>query len=126
VSVLLDTQAFLWWISDHPKLSRRARATIADEHCFLSIASCWEMAIKVSLRKLDMPQPLDRFLQEQLEVNGFALLPVSLEHAAAVSGLPFHHRDPFDRILTAQALEEEIPLVSSDPVFKTYGVKRIW
>jgi PIN domain nuclease of toxin-antitoxin system len=126
VSVLLDTQAFLWWISDSPKLSRRAQAAIADEHCFLSIASCWEMAIKVSLGKLEMPRPLQRFLQEQLEINGFAVLPVSLEQAAAVSAFPFHHRDPFDRLLAAQALDEEIPVVSSDPVFKAYGVKRIW
>jgi PIN domain nuclease of toxin-antitoxin system len=80
----------------------------------------------VSLGKLDMPQPLDRFLQEQLEINGFAMLPISLEHATAVSRLAFHHRDPFDRILAAQALEEEIPVVSSDPVFKAYGIKRIW
>jgi PIN domain nuclease of toxin-antitoxin system len=126
VSVLLDTQAFLWWIADHPKLSRRARSAIADEHCFLSIASCWEMAIKISLGKLDVPQPLARFLQEQLEINGFAVLPVCLEHVAAVADLPFHHRDPFDRLLAAQALDEELPVVSSDRVFRAYGVKRVW
>jgi PIN domain nuclease of toxin-antitoxin system len=126
VSVLLDTQAFLWWVSDDPKLSRRARSAIAGEPCFLSAASCWEMAIKASLGRLELPRPVDRFLQEQLEVNGFALLQISLRHVAAVADLPFHHRDPFDRLIAAQALEEELPVVSSDPVFRKYRVKRIW
>lgn len=126
MSVIVDTQAFLWWVTDDPRLSRRARAAIADDHCFVSVASCWEMAIKVSLGKLDMPRPVARFLQEQLEVNGFTLLPISLEHTAAVTDLPFHHRDPFDRLIAVQARLEEIPVVSSDTAFKAYGVKRIW
>lgn len=126
MSVLLDTQAFLWWVADDQKLTRRARATITNERCFLSIASCWEMAIKASLGKLQLPHPVNRFLQEQLEVNGFTLLPISLEHAAAVADLPFHHRDPFDRLLAAQAHLEDMAIVSSDPAFKAYGVKRIW
>lgn len=126
MSLLLDTQAFLWWVTDDPKLSRKARRAIADQQCLLSTVSCWEMSIKVSLGKLDMPRPVDRFLQEQLEVNGFSLLPVSLEHAAVVADLPFHHRDPFDRLLAAQALREELAIVSSDPIFKRYGVKRVW
>jgi PIN domain nuclease of toxin-antitoxin system len=126
VSVLLDTQAFLWWVTDDPKLSRRALRTIAREPCLVSAASCWEMAIKASLGKLEIPRPVDRFLQEQLEVNGFALLPISLAHVAAVADLPFHHRDPFDRLIAAQALEEEMAVVSSDPVFRKYRVKRIW
>ncbi len=126
MTVLLDTHAFLWWLTAAPRLSRRARKVIADSRCLLSIASCWEMAIKASLGRLDVPRPLDRFFQQQLEVNGFELLPIALEHAAAVRELPFHHRDPFDRLIAAQARAEEIPLVSSDPVFSKYGVKRIW
>ena len=126
MSVLLDTQAFLWWVTDDSRLSRRALRTIADERCLLSAASCWEMAIKASLGKLEIPRPVDRFLQEQLEVNGFGLLQISLRHAAAVADLPFHHRDPFDRLIAAQALEEEMAVVSSDPVFRKYRVKRIW
>jgi PIN domain nuclease of toxin-antitoxin system len=125
VSVLLDTQAFLWWVTDDPKLSRRALRTIAREPCLVSAASCWEMAIKASLGKLEIPRPVDRFLQEQLEVNGFALLPISLAHVAAVAVLPFHHRDAFDRLIAAQALVEEMAVVSSDPVVRTYRVKRI-
>jgi PIN domain nuclease of toxin-antitoxin system len=84
------------------------------------------MAIKAGLGRLDVPRPLDRFFQQQLEVNGFELLPIALEHAAAVAELPFHHRDPFDRLIAAQARHEEIPLVTLDPVFTKYGVKRIW
>ena len=126
MSVLLDTHAFLWWVADAPRLSRRAKKTIAGSPCLLSIASCWEMAIKASLGHLEMPSPLDRFLQQQIEINGFHLLPVSLEHAAAVRDLPFHHRDPFDRLIVAQARHEEIAVVTVDPVFARYGVKRIW
>ena len=126
MTVLLDTHAFLWWIADAPRLSRRARKAIADSACLLSIASCWEMAIKASLGRLEVPQPLDRFIQQQLEINGFHLLPVSLEHAAGVRDLPFHHRDPFDRLIAAQARHEEMAVVTVDPVFTRYGVKRIW
>jgi PIN domain nuclease of toxin-antitoxin system len=126
MTVLLDTNSFLWWVADAPRLSRRARKAIESSDCLLSIASCWEMAIKASLGRLQMPSPLDRFLQRQIEVNGFQLLPVSLEHAAAVRDLPFHHRDPFDRLLAAQARHEEIAIVTSDDVFGSYGVKRIW
>jgi PIN domain nuclease of toxin-antitoxin system len=84
------------------------------------------MAIKASLGHLEAPRPIDRFLQQQLEVNAFQLLPVALEHAAAVAELPFHHRDPFDRLIAAQARYEEIAVVTVDPVFGKYGVKRIW
>jgi PIN domain nuclease of toxin-antitoxin system len=126
MTLLLDTQAFLWWVTDDPRLSSRARRAIAGTPCLLSIASCWEMAIKASVGKLDIRRPIERFFQEQLEVNGFSLLPVSLEHTAGVAGLPFHHRDPFDRLLAAQALNEQIPIVSSDPIFRKYGVKRVW
>ena len=126
MTVLLDTHSFLWWVSDSPKLSRRARTVIGESPCLLSVASCWEMAIKASLGKLDTPRPLQRFLQQQIEVNGFELLPIALEHAAAVRELPFHHRDPFDRLIAAQAREEQIPLVTADARFTKYGVKRIW
>ena len=126
MTLLLDTQAFLWWVGDDPRLSRRARRAITDASCLLSVASCWEMAIKAAVGKLDIPRPIDRFLQEQLEVNGFSLLPASLEHVSAVADLPFHHRDPFDRLLAAQARREELAIVSADTVFRKYGVKRVW
>ena len=78
------------------------------------------------LGKLEIPLPLDRFIAAQLETNGFGLLPLGIEHAGAVAALPFHHRDPFDRLLVTQALREEMSIVSADKVFRRYGVKRIW
>ena len=126
MTVLLDTQAFLWWIADDAKLTKAARNAIAANACLLSLASCWEMAMKSSLGKLETPRPLDRFIQEQLEINGFSLLPIALEHATGVAELPFHHRDLFDRLLAVQARLEELAVVSSDPAFNKYGVRRIW
>lgn len=126
MTVLLDTQAFLWWVADDARLSRPARRAIANTPCVLSVASCWEIAIKASLGRLEIPRPIDRFIQEQVEVNGFLLLPVSLEHAGRVADLPFHHRDPFDRLLATQARGERLPIVSSDRIFTKYGVDRLW
>jgi PIN domain nuclease of toxin-antitoxin system len=126
MTLLLDTQAFLWWVSDDPRLSARARRAIAATPCVLSVASCWEIAIKASLGRLEIPRPVDRFIQEQVEVNGFRLLPVSLAHTGGVADLPFHHRDPFDRLLATQARQEEMSIVSSDRVFSKYGVRRLW
>jgi PIN domain nuclease of toxin-antitoxin system len=126
--VLLDTHALLWWCADAPALSRRARATIADAgtECLVSAASCWEIAIKCSLGKLHLSVPAEKFLAEQIALNGFRVLPVELAHAVRVERLPFHHRDPFDRLLSAQALLEKLPLVSADRVFGRYRVRRIW
>lgn len=126
--VLLDTHAFLWWVNDSPLLSARATKAIADSgnECLVSLASCWEMAIKLSLGKLTLPSSMDRFLPEQLRVNEFASLEIGFRHVARVAAMPFHHRDPFDRLLAAQALEERIPIVSADATFRRYGVKRIW
>ncbi len=92
---------------------------------YVSVASGWEIAIKISLGKLGIEGPLDRFLPEQLAANGFLPLAIDLHHTARVATLPFHHRDPFDRLLIAQALEEELAVVTSDSVFARYGVKRV-
>ena len=125
--LLLDTHAFLWWVADDSRLTSRARRAITDaEECRLSVASCWEMAIKVSLGKLTVRQAVGRFVPEQLALNGFEILSIELDHTARVAALPFHHRDPFDRLLIAQALVEDLAVVSSDPAFKRYGVKRVW
>lgn len=126
--VLLDTHAFLWWVEDAPALSKRARATISDpsNECLLSLASCWEMAIKLSLDKLRLRSSIERFIPEQLAANAFRQLEIDFRHVARVATLPFHHRDPFDRLLAAQAMEERCSIVSKDPVFRRYGVKRIW
>ena len=126
--LLLDTHAFLWWVAGSSELSRRARSAIADgkNECLVSLASAWEIAIKVSLGKLRIEAQLDRFLPEQLASNGFQPLAIDLRHVSRVARLPFHHRDPFDRLLAAQALEERVALVSGDPVFSRYSVKRVW
>jgi len=127
-SILLDTHAFLWWVSDAPILSAAARHAIRDPEtkCLLSLASCWEIAIKHSLGKLRVPAPLERFIPEQMASNRFQPLEIGFRHVARVAELPFHHRDPFDRLLVAQALEEDLILVSSDSAFDSYGVTRLW
>jgi PIN domain nuclease of toxin-antitoxin system len=126
--LLLDTHAFLWWIDDAPELKARAKRAIADmkNECYLSAASCWEMAIKVSLGKLRLTKPLERFVTEQLTANGFTLLSVELRHLAKVEKLPFFHRDPFDRLLIAQAIAEKLTIVSADKAFAKYGVDVLW
>lgn len=126
--LLLDTHAFLWWVSDHSSLSRRARLAIAKESndCFVSVASAWEMAIKTSLGKLDVGGSLARFLPEQLALNQFQLLPIELRHVMRVADLPWHHRDPFDRLLAAQCATDSLTLVSADSAMKAYGVDVLW
>lgn len=128
MTLLLDTHAFLWWVEGAPALGRRARAAVSnpDNEVFLSVASCWELAIKLSLGKLRLTQSLERFIPEQLTRNGFALLGIEFRHVARVAGLPFHHRDPFDRVLVAQALVDELAIVSADGVFRKYGVTVVW
>jgi len=126
--LLLDTQAFLWFIADDPRLSVTARAVIEDptnERLF-SIASVWEMAIKHSLGKLVVADPFNRFVANELAGNGVALLHISLEHATALASLPFHHRDPFDRLIIAQAQSENVSILSSDEMLDRYSVRRIW
>jgi PIN domain nuclease of toxin-antitoxin system len=125
--VLLDTHAFLWWANDDSRLSSGARQAIGDAaDAFLSVASCWEVAIKVSRGRLTLPKPVERFFPEELGANRVQLLQIDLDDVARVATLPFHHRDPFDRLLVAQALSDELTIVSADPVFRKYGVKRVW
>ena len=126
--VLLDTHAYLWWVEDAPTLSGSAKTALANpaNECLLSLVSCWEMAIKVSLGKLRLPSTIERFIPQQLADNAFRQLAIDFRHVARVATLPFHHRDPFDRLLAAQALEEDCAIVSGDPIFRKYGVKRIW
>ena len=125
---LLDTHSFLWFISGSSKLSRTARTLIEDtsNQPFLSIASLWEMAIKLSLGKLSLGEPFEVLIPEQMKANGINLLGIEIEHTALVATLPFHHRDPFDRLLVAQAVVERMPIVSADAAFDAYGVERLW
>lgn len=126
--LLLDTHVFLWWVTNDANLTATARRAIADANheCSLSLVSCWEMAIKSSLGKLRLVKPVGRFVTEQLAANGIALLPIELRHAAKTEKLPFHHRDPFDRLLIAQAMAEKMTIVTADQIFATYGAITLW
>ncbi|GAB4456624.1 MAG: type II toxin-antitoxin system VapC family toxin [Anaerolineales bacterium] len=128
MNILLDTHAFLWFVNDDPRLSDPARLLIEAEEslAFLSMASLWEMAIKISLGKLRLKQPYETFISQQLALNGIGILNISLNHLAAIATLPFHHRDPFDRLLVVQAKSENMVLVSADPAFDAYGIERVW
>ena len=125
--VLIDTQVLLWWFGDDPALSAKARRTIAkaDNEVLLSAASAWEMAIKNKSGKLDAQGLLDR-LEIELEEEGFLTLPISLDHALRAGSLVLHHKDPFDRMLVAQAQAENLPILSNDVVLDRYGIRRIW
>jgi len=128
MKLLLDTHTFLWFIMGSPNLSADARALIEDatNEKFFSVASLWEMAIKLSIGKLTLSAPFDVLFPQQLTLNGVDLLGIEIEHAAAVAVLPFHHRDPFDRLLIAQAIAEKMTIVTIDAAFDAYSVTRLW
>ncbi|WP_435008486.1 type II toxin-antitoxin system VapC family toxin [Tundrisphaera lichenicola] len=126
--ILIDTHTLLWFLRDDPRLSSKAKALIEDanQHKFVSIASCWEIAIKAGLGKLHLTEPSRSLLERELPANHLDLLPISLEHATTVEGLAHHHNDPFDRLLIAQAIVEGIPIIGADVAFDSYPVRRIW
>ncbi len=126
--ILLDSHAFLWFVWDDPLLSPAAKQQIEDpaNHKWVSVASCWEITIKAGLGKLRLGEPATTFLPRELATNHFSLLRIELAHVTLVEALPPHHKDPFDRLLIAQALIEKRPLVSADAVFDQYGVTRLW
>lgn len=126
--VLLDTHVFMWWINDDARLSEAARELLSDggNELLFSVASGWEMATKIGLGKLTVTGNLGSFLSERLTENAMEVLPVSLSHAVGVTELPHHHRDPFDRLLMAQASVEGIPLLTADPHLSQYPVEVIW
>lgn len=128
MKLLLDTHAFLWFAADDPRLSATARDSIENEanEVYLSAASHWEIAIKQSVGKLSLDRPFRTLISEEVELNGIIFLPIDLSHSEAVLSLAFHHRDPFDRMLIAQSMVEEFPLLSCDEQFDAYGIARIW
>lgn len=128
MNLLLDAHALLWFLNDDPQLVATAKALIEDptNRKLVSIATCWEISIKVGLKKLHLGEPATTFLPRELATNKFQLLEIDLAHATFVETLPPHHKDPFDRLLVAQALIESIPLVSADSVLDQYGIKRLW
>jgi len=126
--LLLDTHALLWFVWNHPNLSATSRSLIADPNntLFFSTASIWEIAIKVGNGKLTLADPFDLFMNQAINTTGLTILAIEVRHAAALTALPRHHGDPFDRMLAAQSLVETMPLVSADAVFDAYGVTRLW
>ena len=128
MTLLLDTHTLLWLLLDDPQLSVEAKALIEDSNNrkLVSIVSCWEIAIKAGRGKLILAEPSHALLERELPRNNLELLPISLGHATAVEALPTHHKDPFDRLLIAQAIVEGIPIIGVDVAFDDYPVRRIW
>ena len=127
MKALLDTHTFLWAIAEEGKLSLRAQQIYTGpSDLWLSVASVWEILIKVRAGKLPLPEPTGPYLVKELAKNKIEVLPITLDHVLKIESLPLHHRDPFDRILIAQSLEEKLPLVTSDPLFERYPVQLIW
>ena len=126
--ILIDTQCWLWMLSEPDRFSARTRRRILDtgNERVLSAASTWEIAIKYSLGKLELPEPPSQFIRSRMALTLTSSLAVELAHTFQVSVLPFHHRDPFDRLIIAQAMVEKLRVISIDAGFDTYGAPRDW
>ena len=122
--LLLDANAFVWWVTSSPRLTATARAAITDEvnEIVVGIGAIWELTIKRSLGKLHFPFDFEAELRKE----NFPVLPISFAHLRKLDGMPLHHRDPFDRLLIAQALAEGIPVATADRRFAAYGVQIVW
>ena len=128
MNVLLDTHAFLWLATGDDRLSETARKTFLNQEnsLFFSAASYWEICIKMSLGKISLKTGWFQTIQTEMEINAIQWLPIEMKHCAKVIKLPFHHRDPFDRMLVAQAITEKMQLLSRDSRLSAYSIKRIW
>ncbi|HEX9824055.1 MAG TPA: type II toxin-antitoxin system VapC family toxin [Actinomycetota bacterium] len=126
--VLLDTHAFLWWIGGDDRLSERAADLIRDPdtQVFVSAASVWEIAIKAADGRINLLDPPDTYIPRQMEANSFRGLAIQFHHALGVQTLPVIHRDPFDRLLVAQAIAEDLTLITRDPQIARYDVRVAW
>lgn len=125
MKLLLDTHIFIWWADQTEKLSLAALSALEDEanELILSVASVWEMQIKSQLGKFRLRLPLAELLKNQQETNALAVLPITLAHVLVLDALPFHHKDPFDRLLIAQSIEEDLTIVTADSQFSAYSLK---
>lgn len=125
MKLLLDTHIFIWWVDQPEKLSAAAISALEDEanELLLSVASVWEMQIKIQLGKLKLSLPLKELVKNQQETNDLRVSPVALSHVLALDALPFHHKDPFDRLLIAQGVAEGLTIVTADSQFSAYSVK---
>jgi PIN domain nuclease of toxin-antitoxin system len=128
VKLLLDTHAFLWFALDDSRLSATGRREmiVPENNLLLSAASAWEIAIKISIGKYQISGDFEPFILEQLTKNSIDYLPIQLAELQHVATLPFHHRDPFDRLLIAQSIAHGLPIISSDELFDAYPIQRVW
>jgi PIN domain nuclease of toxin-antitoxin system len=128
VKILLDTHTVLWFTGGDVRLSDRAREAIEspDNEPWVSVVSIREMGIKMSLGKLDLAMPFNEFIRDNVLGNGMTVLGITPEHVSRIVSMPFHHRDPFDRLLIAQAQEDGFQIIGCDPAFAAYGVSLIW
>jgi PIN domain nuclease of toxin-antitoxin system len=127
MKAILDTHAFLWALAGDARMSRHARDVFAGStDLSLSIASVWEILIKVQSGKLNFPRPAVPYVLRKLAENRIKSLPISIDHLLALERLPMHHRDPFDRMLIAQSMEEDWPIITADLMFKRYPIRVIW
>ena len=126
--VLLDTHTVIWWVDQDHLLGAAARAAITDpaNELLLSAGTIWEIAIKVALGKLSLSMPYRQWMTQAMKDLGATLLPITIEYADAQARLPLHHRDPFDRLLIAQAQVDDVPLISGDAIFDQYSIARLW
>ena len=125
---LIDTHTLLWIVTKNPKLSDKAKAIYLnpENEILISLASIWEMAIKISIKKLSIDEPLKDFIRNHVKGNDIKILNVELSHILALENLPFFHRDPFDRLIICQSINEDVPIISADRLFDSYHVNRIW
>jgi PIN domain nuclease of toxin-antitoxin system len=128
MNLLLDTHTLLWILTDNKNLSKKVRRLFLseDNEIYLSVASIWEMAIKVSIGRLNLSEPVKEFVQNQVKGNDIKILAVEAEDIYPIETLPFHHRDPFDRLIIAQSMTRNYPILSADVEFDAYPIKRIW
>ena len=127
MNAILDSHAFLWALAGDARMSRRARDIFTGSaDLSLSIASIWEILIKVQLGKLSLPRPAGPYLVSKMADNRIKALPITIDHLLAIERLPMHHRDPFDRMLVAQSMEQDWPIITADRMFKKYPVQVIW
>lgn len=125
---LIDTHTLLWFVNDDPQLPISMRELMENEETdlFISVGSIWEMAIKFSIGKLKLPSSFDAYVRRHIDDNYILVLQIDVSHLTYVTTMPFHHRDPFDRLIIAQSLVEHLPIISADEIFDGYGVSRVW
>jgi PIN domain nuclease of toxin-antitoxin system len=125
---LIDTHTLLWIVANNPKLSKKAKNIYLNRNnkIYVSIATIWELSIKIGLNKLNINIPLNKFVDIHIVGNNIKILNINLNHLYRIEKLPLHHRDPFDRLIISQAIEDKIPIIGSDELFDYYQIKRIW